>query len=98
MPEPLDESCDFSPGFACDDGFTFLDLRSVEIDVPGSSLHGDNQSRRVTVCLYAAGPAVYRFEADACTVEFFPNVSRDFQLAFFECGQCHQLSQSSEKR
>jgi hypothetical protein len=36
--------------------------------------------------LYAARFTLYRLEADAGTLEFFPYVSRDFQLAFFECG------------
>ena len=34
--------------------------------------------------LYAAGLAPYRLEAYSGAVEFFPDVSRDFQLAFFE--------------
>jgi len=63
----------------------------------GASVHDDNESRGVAMCLYTAGFAVYRFEMNASPVEFFADVSGDFQLAFFECGECHQSRQFSEE-
>ena len=90
--ESFDKPGDPAPWIARNDRFTFLDLRSAEVDMRGASIHDDNESRRIAMCLNAAGFAMYGFEANAFTVEFFPNVSGDFQLAFFEGGQCHRAN------
>ena len=82
--QAVDETGDFIPGVAGDDGLAFLHLARIEIQVRGGATRCYDEPRRVGAGLRAAKFALYRFKPDTRAIEFFPDVGRDFKPAFFE--------------
>jgi len=75
------------PGFAGDDGLALLDLGGAQVHVEVDAAERDDDSGGVVVGMGAAGFAANRFSRNSRALEFFAQVSREFQLADVECGK-----------
>ena len=91
LSKPPDEAGDLVPGFTDDHGFAFLDLGRLQIHMYRGSIHRHGEPGRVRMSLRAAGLTPYGLKADPGAVEFLPDVSGDFELAFFERGEWHLI-------